>query len=247
MGPSAAEAAPAAAAAGAALALLKEAAAAVQAACTAQGGPHPHAAAAPPQPDAVGTDWEGRLAEVNAAVGAVTPRSQPGTPAAGAAGTTAPACLALHQSELIEAVASCQTNCVTFLPLGECSCRAPAPGRRASGVQTAVLEPGCRPSCRTSCCGARALPAPFPPPGSPPELPAAAAAACLCRPGPAAGGGRGAEPRRGAAPAAARASCGGPPRPRAVPRAGAPPALAGGGQPRQGRPCSRLPAAAAHS
>lgn len=106
---------PAVQAAAQALDGLKAAATALRQACAA--APSPPLASAPQDP-AAGRDWESRLAAVNAAVGwALSPRQ--GQPPVGSGGGSG-ASLALHQSELIDAVADCPTNCVTFLPLGAC-------------------------------------------------------------------------------------------------------------------------------
>lgn len=104
---------PAAQAAAQALDRLSAAAAALRQACAAAPPPPPDNASQEP---AAGQDWESRLAAVNAAVGwALSPRqAEPQTAAGGDSS------LALHQSELIDAVANCPTNCVTFLPLGAC-------------------------------------------------------------------------------------------------------------------------------
>ncbi len=103
---------PAAQAAAQALDGLTAAAAALRQACAAAPSPPTGSAAQDP---AAGQDWESRLAAVNAAVGwALSPRQGPAAASLGGSG----GCLALHQSELIDAVADCATNCVTFLPLG---------------------------------------------------------------------------------------------------------------------------------
>ena len=75
-----------------------------------------------PTAAAVEADWERRLAAVNAAVGSVTPRGERGgLGAAGGSeggGSSTVGGLPPFQAELAEAVASCEGNCVTFLPLG---------------------------------------------------------------------------------------------------------------------------------
>jgi hypothetical protein len=103
---------PAVQAAAQALDGLKAAGAALRQACAAAPAPPPASA---PQDPTAGQDWESRLAAVNAAVGwSLSPRQGQAAAGSGGGGST----LALHQAELIDAVAGCPTNCVTFLPLG---------------------------------------------------------------------------------------------------------------------------------